>query len=739
MRTALVWLLALLVGGCAASGEVGESAAPGKTLLTLERLLAAPSLAGTSPRAPTWSPDSARLAFLWDDAARPAREVWLVEADGTGLRRLTDPVEGAGGVGELAWLPDGGGLVFLRSGHLWHSDLDGRTRRLTEAAGPRSDLAVSPDGRLASFLEDGDLWLLDLDSGALRRLTRVAVPSLSEVTLGRYARREVEIGPYVWGGPTYAWAPDGRTIAVHHVDRRGMGQVPFPDYLGEETRPNPVRRSYPGDPNSARRVGLVSVDDGALTLLDLPDPTATRVVDFAWSPDGRLLVDQEADTAVDRWLHLVDGDSGQVRRLWHDRRESRVYTACGSAWAPDGQGVLFLGDLADRYGLYLLAPGDDEPRLLSDPAGDVLGPPRVARDGGVAIFPSNLASPAERHAYRLDPDGTVTRLTRRPGHHQAFPAPDGRSVALLHSSDGRPTELFLVDGRGATPEVPITRSPPPAFDEHAWARVRYVTFPDRSGAQLLHARILEPPELEPGRRYPVLFGPMYSNTVRNRWAGRWALLQELLVARGYLVVQVDVRGSTGYGRAFREAFLGDFAGQDLDDLESAVAFVETLPHVDPDRIGVWGSSYGGTLTLYALLKKPGLFQAGVAAAAAVDPFFFGGDDVAIVRRPDDLPEAFLRGAAQYADQLQDDLLIIHGMQDQVVPFKTAVVLAEALIRAGKDFDFAFAPAGTHGWAGPPRYARFLYGKLLGHFDRSLAPGADQPDARTEPPPPGAPR
>jgi len=216
-----------------------------------------------------------------------------------------------------------------------------------------------------------------------------------------------------------------------------------------------------------------------------------------------------------------------------------------------------------------------------------------------------------------------------------------------------------------------------------------------------------------------VFGPVYSNTVRNRWGGFYSMFQQLLVERGYLVVQVDVRGSTGYGRAFREAFLADFAGRDLDDLESAVRHMEALPYVDPGAIGVWGSSYGGTLTAYALLKKPGLFDAGVACAAAVDPFFFGSDDVAIVRSPDERPDAFARGAAQYAEALTDPLLLIHGMQDQVVPFKTAVALAEALMRAGKDFDFAFAPAATHGWTSRPHYARYLLNKLLAHFDRHL--------------------
>jgi dipeptidyl-peptidase-4 len=296
-------------------------------------------------------------------------------------------------------------------------------------------------------------------------------------------------------------------------------------------------------------------------------------------------------------------------------------------------------------------------------------------------------------------------------------------VAVLHNSDVSPTELYLIDTRSGLPERQITMSPNPEFMGLPLVQPRYTTFKSQIDDNILHARILEPSNIKRGKRYPVIFGPAYSNTVRNRWSGTIGLLQQLLVQRGYIVVQVDVRGSTGYGRKFREEFLMDFAGKDIEDLESAVNYLSTLPYVDSERIGIWGSSYGGTLTIYSLFKKPGLFKAGVAGAAAVDPYFFGTDDIAIVRRPQSHPEAFTRGALQYAENLEDHLLIIHGMQDHVVPFKTVVVLAEELIRLGKDFDFAFAPGATHGWTRPTYYARYLFGKLITHFDRHLKPGS----------------
>ena len=165
----------------------------------------------------------------------------------------------------------------------------------------------------------------------------------------------------------------------------------------------------------------------------------------------------------------------------------------------------------------------------------------------------------------------------------------------------------------------------------------------------------------------------------------------------------------------------DFAGQDLEDLESVVESMKAWPHVDQDRFGIWGSSYGGTLALYTLLKKPGLFRAGVAAATAVDPHFFGTDDVAIVRRPDTHPEIFENTAVRYAQNLEDRLLLIHGMQDQVVPFKTVAEVADTLVRKGKDFDTAFVPGATHSWRSEPQYAPYLFGRLIEYFDRYLAP------------------
>jgi dipeptidyl-peptidase 4 len=258
----------------------------------------------------------------------------------------------------------------------------------------------------------------------------------------------------------------------------------------------------------------------------------------------------------------------------------------------------------------------------------------------------------------------------------------------------------VTTGRAA--ERKVTTSPLPEFSRHQWARPRYSTFTNAADGFVVHARIFEPPALDRSRRYPVIFGPVYSNTVRNRWNGLAGTLQQYLVQQGYIVVQVDVRGSVGYGRRFREAFLMDYGGKDLDDLQAVVDGLKTLPYIDGGRIGIWGSSYGGLLSVHALLKRPGVYAAGVAGAPAVDP------------------EAFVKGSALgLGDELRDPLLIIHGLMDDVVPFRTTMALAERLMLLGKDFDVATAPAATHAWTAREHYALYFYRKLVQFFDRHL--------------------
>ena len=685
--------------------------------LTLERIVSRrPALFGTSPTAPTWSPDGKLVAFLWNDRASPGRQVWIVGRDGSGLRRLTEP-RSTGGVSDVAWLP-GQRLLYLEAGELRRiSAGGGKPEVLAAGAGERSALSVSPDGRTAAWVEDGDVWCLALPGGTPVRLTQVAAKGIGRGG-GVYDRLDVELGLSAWDeelAPT--WSPDGRFLALQYSDRRGVHPFPIPNYLTPEATLDQVRRGAPGQVNDLRTVALIDVPARKFRFLDLPEPARWHIVSLAFSSRGQLLVDRETDDSIDRAVHLADPATGALTEVWSDHRPSRIYNHVASAWHPDGRRILLTGDLDEWYRLYLLTPGSRELQPLTAGPHDVLGAAIAPAGAKVIHYLSNEPSPEQRQVWRIPAGGgSPTRVSTLPGRDRPFVSPDGGAVALLHSDDTAPTELYVGARR-------ITRSPPADFDRIRWGRVQYRTFPSTTAGVPLHVRIVTPADMDPKRRYPVLFGPVYSDTVRNQWNPRFGGLMQLLVEHGYVLVQVDSRGSTGYGRTFREKFLFEWGRSDLDDYQDAVAGMKSLPFVDPGRIGIFGSSYGGLLTLFSLFKKPGLFQAGVAGAPATDPRYYGSDDVAITRTPATHPEVFERGrAAQYVSGLQDPLLIIHGMADDVVPFQTSVMLVQEMVKAHKRFEFAFTPTATHAWAAREDDALYFYGRLVDFFERWIPPG-----------------
>jgi dipeptidyl-peptidase 4 len=740
------FIIALLALACLAPGVAQAEAETGTP--TLERIVTLPKLDGTSPAHPAWSPDSRHVAFLWNDHGMPFRDLWVVAVADGAPRRLThhapqpEDVLGPGenldpealaaraarreetGLTDLAWHPDGRSVFYVHRGALRRIDIDS-AESVTLLDGGAARLGVSPDGRHLAFLRGGDLWLLELESGEARALTEVGVPGIGTVRIGAYLAPDVFVG-------RYEWSPDTKHIALEIVDQRAVRRVPFPSYLHDEPLLHEARRPYPGDTDLLRRMAVLDIADGELRTLDLPEPERRLNLEFAWSPDGtQLMVMQGADVAEDRWIHLVDMADGAVAGLWHDHRPRRVYPIFRALWSADGEDIYFIGDHEDYYRLYALPTAGGEPRRLTgefDVAADrsaawITLDPR----NGDLLFVAAEHSPYERHAYRLDPgSGDLTRLTRLPGVHQPALSPDGRHLASIASNDTTPAELYLLLSSGAREERRITHSPLPGFHDIEWLTPRYTSFPSRSDDFHVHARIIEPSALEPGKRYPVIFGSVYSNTVLNAWnpdRPTSILQQQMALSGDYITALVDVRGSVGYGVEFREAFQGDWGRGDLEDLHAAVEYLAGLDHVDPERIGIWGNSYGGLLVLAGLFKKPGLFAAGVAGAPAVDVWHFTGFDQHLTRHPDTHPHIFSEGSLlAYGDRLEDPLLIIHGLHDDIVPLKTTLMMTEKLALLGRPFELHIVHDSGHWWAASEHYRLNTFRRLDDFLRRHVPPG-----------------
>ena len=368
--------------------------------LTLEQVTSRPSVIGTPPGSPAWSPDSRRLVFAWNDQGMPFRDLWIVASDGSGRRQLTDlarthpsppppagrshcrargasrsPRDARGSASTCGCATPDSALHRCRCDLSAWTPMAARPRALTLAARPRTWRCRPMERRLA-FLRDGDLWIWPVDASAPpARLTQVAVPGIARVSLGTYNRADVEVGTGIWGASwsPFAWAPDGRTIALHQVDRRHIRRVPFPSYLGDETIANELRRGYPGDENERRTLHLLDVATRALRPIALDEPGYRAVSDFEWAADGRLLIDRVSDTGTDRWLSVLDPGTTVPRLVWHDQRATRIYPSYAARWHPDGRRIVVLADLVERDHLYAIdASGPAvQPVALTSGAWDV--------------------------------------------------------------------------------------------------------------------------------------------------------------------------------------------------------------------------------------------------------------------------------------------------------------------------------------------------------------------------------
>jgi dipeptidyl-peptidase-4 len=731
------------------SPTVGQTSPPseaGAPRLTIDRLYSLPSLIGTAPGGFSWSGDGRYVAFLWNDEGHNFRDVWMLDVENLngGPERVTrmphseisatdpdDPVSVAeaeirhqsdGGVNSAAWHPDGRQMLVSLRGDLWLVAPGSAPRRLTETRAAETQAAYSPAGDVLAFLREGDLWLMAADGPASAAVRGTSV-----------ARPGVRIA-------SYRWSPDGSRVAVLEMDEQSVAVRGIPDYLSEETRMVEIRRAYPGEEAVRQRVGVVDAiltpsDGSEVEWIELgggPSGAVTpdMLLSYRWSPDGdRLAIDTSDLFAKDRRVFVVDlgGDGAPATRLVVREQEplNETFYYWRIEWSRDSRQLYFLSDRDEDYHVWAVAPSEATP----DPVQLTRGPWAVASmhpvEGGLVVV-GNRGNAEERHLFVVgDGGGDAVRLSQRAGTHAPTVSPDGRYAAVAFSSDDTPPELLLTALGPERSERSVTESPVAEFANYDWVVPRYVTFPSHVDGTTLNGRLTLPPDFDSTRTYPAILGSVYTDAVRNQWGGRTAHptwgLDQYLAQEGYILLNVDMRGSWGRGRDHRRGIRLDYGGMDIEDLESGVRFLETLGYVDMDRVGIWGSSYGGLMTAMSLFRKPGLYAAGVAGAPATSVWHALTGQMAVMLSPEDSPDEYADSSPfMHADGLEDPLMIIHGMRDRVVLFKDSMTLVQRLIVLGKDVDLVVLPNSGHGWDNENlTQTRFAFTKMVEFFDRHL--------------------
>ncbi len=467
---------------------------------------------------------------------------------------------------------------------------------------------------------------------------------------------------------------------------------------------------------------------------DEPAPRPVRIPFLQWSRDGsELLVQVFSIDNKDRWIATVDFEEETFEPLEHLFDEAwinRSFSAAG--WLPDSRRFYFLSEESGYSHLYLQSI-DGTGRKTLTRGRYVVCPrganpsPHLTKDGRQIYFTANREHPGEIEVYRVGVDsGVIEQLTDLGGVTSFVLSPDEESLLLRHSTTQRPPELYRQATRPGAEVQQLTQTVSREFLEFSWARPRIVEVRSSVVDRPIYSRLYLPKQPPAGAQRPAvvfIHGAGYLQNAHKGWSGyfREFLFHSLLTERGYVVLDMDYRASAGYGRDWRTAIYRRMGTPELEDLEDGVRWLIDNHGVDPDRVGTYGGSYGGFLTLMALFQKPDLFAAGAALRPVTDWAHYNhGYTSNILNTPDVDPEAYERSSPiEFADGLSKPLLMCHGVLDDNVLFQDTARLAQRLIELGKkQWEVAMFPVERHGFREPSSWLD-EYRRILELFEEHL--------------------
>ncbi|HSF16433.1 MAG TPA: LpqB family beta-propeller domain-containing protein [Vicinamibacteria bacterium] len=661
------------------------------TAMTLAGLLEVESLLSIRhPGSPAWSPDGTHVAFVWDRAG--VQNLFVVDAVGGWPEARTDYRDGV--VGAPFWSADGSVVYFERDGELYEVPPTGPVspKAVFGTEARESEVRLSPDGRQVAFVRLGDVWIRNLESGREKRLT---VTLVSESDL--------------------RWSPDGARIAFIYT--RSAPRTDSYDYIGQKL----LFQRIEGDPQD---VGVVSIEGGGV----MPVGASPQVEHFPrWLDARRLTLERVSSDLRVREVLLADATTGEVRTLHRDEDEkwwSLGYLGAEPRPSPDGRFVAFVSDATGWDRLYVVSTNGGEARPLTNDGEEVR---RFAwsPDGTSIAFDSNAdaANPGRRHLFVVDVDGAdpPRRLTSGTGtntqpadasgfglvnEHGGWSA-DGSKLLFQHTDSRRPADLFWLMLGEDLPPRELTYSLPPSVDRNELIEPELVSYAAPDGRQV-PAYLFVPRNLDRAQKHPAIVW-IHGDGIAQNYEG-WHIrrdyavyysFHQYLAQQGYIVLAPDYRGSIGYGKEWRQLPYRDLGGGDYEDIAASVPYLESLLYVDPERIGVWGLSYGGFLTLKALTEDPELFRAGIDVAGVHDFRYWHRDPggrwiLGRLGDPEENPDAYLQAApVERVDRIARPLLVLHGTADVNVPFLESLHLIDELMKKGKKVDFVAYPGEFH--------------------------------------------
>ena len=718
-----------------------------KTAITAEWIFSDEGLAADDVPRFTWLANSTAILY---DLRQPAAERSFELFDpGNGRRTpLLDMAAALSSLQAIPGAPDslesldwpdsfdnaGKQAVYLFGKDIYLLNLaSAQFRRLTETDAAEKSVRFSPDGKRLAFVRENDLYMYDIENAGEKRLTLNGSETLLNGTLSWVYWEEIfgrqDIG--------YWWSGDSKALAFLQTDESGVDLMYFPDF--KPAVPRVITQRYPkaGDDNPIVHVGIIEVDAPAPKPLwmELEGKEYEYICRVNWLPGDRQICVQTMNRAQNELdFFVVERQSGYGRQLMQERdpegwvniNDDLYFLKDGKhfIWQSerDGYAHLYRFDMNGKAvnqitrGEWALRTSSSGPFWLRQAV------TAVDEANGWIYFTAMEKSSIERHLYRIRFDGSkMTRLSKEDGTHRISFSPDARYYFDTYSNIRTMPSLALYQNDGKRKLV-LAEPRPELLAKFDMQYPEHFTIPAEDGFPM-PAEILKPRDFDPGKRYPVIYyiyGGPAAPTVFDAWRGTSLYFDLMLLDRGYIVVRFDHRSATAISKKLENRLRGMMSGpRELEDVVAGVKWLKSQTYVDPERVGIWGWSGGGSFTLNAMTRSKE-FKAGIAGAPVSDWHYYDTRWAeAGMLRPQDNPEGYEKTSfVKTAKDLHGRLMLVHGTYDDNVHPQNTWAFANELIKHNIRFEMMIYPMRKHGFTDRPALIH-RYNTMLEFWERNL--------------------
>ena len=702
-RTSLL-CVALLVSGCATAPFAHAQQKPLGSI-TIERIADI-----KYPSEARWSPDGKTIAFLWDAAGN--QQLFMVRSGEQPVAMTSFPVDPGlltSDIGHFEWSgPDE--IILSKEGQLWRVSTAARNPEPMAGFQGVSSFSLSRDLQQITFVQKGDVWVASLRAGTRRRLTRM---------------------PEGLDPSEPAFSLDSQYVAFNAAHHESVPE-PLP-YNGNLMK---VFRSLSWD----ERIGVVSVYSYGAEPMWIPISERNYgSTEFQWAT-GPSIVHEEFSADHKTMELKVTNLSGETKTLWKDHDDAWISPADGAmdVTSPDGKWIAFISDRSGWPHLYVIASNaasEAEAKQISNGAfGDGYAAwsadsTRIAwAHSAEGNQMERFISVATLSTGKIEPVVTQGGVNRAP----AF-SPDGTMIAYERSAVEHPLEIYQIEAKAGARAVRLTNSLPAGLLVADLTAPIAVHYPSRLDKKPVPATLMVSPRLDRTKKHPAIIWIHGSGADQNYLAwhpGYYRMyysMSQYLAQQGYVILTPDYRGSSGYNRDWAVGASRDLGGGETQDVNAGADYLKTLAYVDPDRIGIWGLSYGGFMTLQSILSDPSLFRCAIDVAGVGDweTWTTGGMILGrLGETPVTDPGLYDRSATvKHLDKLVTPLLLLQGTNDANVPLWESLKVIDTLEKLGKPFDMAIYPGEIHFFR-RDYVLRDAWKRSAEFFDRYLmAPGA----------------